>query len=219
MKAIILSMFILLTFNMLADHISASNQMSLILDNRIVEDGIRNHAFVFSAQNIRGKRFDLHCKHMRTEDIVLNSNENTRYAGTVVATNIEYAIIRRSPCFKDGMIINCAYEVNEFGPRCHPREYLLNCKDNNIRVLSFADHVNAVKMFPGLVDESLLYGTVIKDGVSCAEMHIYTKQAVEGSDEWKWTYMRSTIDIANRKLVSNHEVVTYIASECASITY
>lgn len=195
----------------IADLHLPSNPVSVVPDiKKEAHGGAWSEAFVFSAQNPRDGKFDLHCKYMTAENIFRRHSDILDYAGYVVVTGCVRAVVSMTPCYLNGFILNCAREQTEEGLYCHCDMYLLKREGITIKPLPFSKQANNARMFPFVVEESLFYSRVSNSNC-LAEVWLFKKES-NGSIP-KWSIIEAKIDLNSFSNLAERVLMSYESHE------
>ncbi len=173
--------------------------------------------YVFSAQNVVGKRFDVHCRYMTAKDVDFRDNGAlTNYAGLCIITNVSYMSATWKKCYNGGLILNVAEEINELYQPEHFNVYFLKFNGADINVESFAHLMNKNMVLPGSVVESVLLSSDL-ERPELVEILVGTKNIVANSDLPKWTVTMIDFNLKTLAIISKKKSFAYFARRFAGI--
>lgn len=187
------------------------NPVSLVPD---IEDGEPSgawrKAFVFSAQNQKDGKFDLHCKYMAAKDFFSRHRDMTDYAGYVVVTGCTRAVISQTPCYLEGLILNCARNQEESGQYCHCDMYLLKREGEKFKPLLFSELARSTAMFPFPVEESLFSTREKTSKSKCVSRVLLLRKDDKGGGLLPvWSILEAQVDLNSFSNVSQRVLMSY----------
>ena len=168
--------------------------------------GVWSAAFVFSAQNTRDGKFDLHCKYMTAEDISSHHLHIEECFGEPVVTGCVRAVISQTPCYSAGFILDCAKERTNDGQYSHCDMYLLRRDGKKIKPLSFAKQANSAGIFPGHVEESLFCS---RESNSLAKVLVFRRDVKSNGESPVWSIVEVKMDLNSFSNTAERVLMSY----------
>lgn len=183
--------------------------MAIVPDVRDINGPcVFQHCFVFSAQDQKNGRFNLHYKHMPVEDAYKHKNSIADYAGDIVVTGCVRAAITQTPCYRKGLILDCATEMDPCGLSSHCHMFLLEREVNLFRALSFAELSRSKGLFPYVVEESV-YRWMDSEFNCVSKVWLLRKELNGVARPPKWTIVEAKIDMNSFSNVAERVVRSY----------
>ena len=168
---------------------------------------VYQNCFVFSAQDPKRGRFNLHCRYMSVDEY-MRKTDIKEYAGEVVATGCVRAAISRTPCYEKGLILDCAKERDDSGLSRHCDMYLLGREGNKLKTMSFAEQANAAKLFSYHVIESLYLGRDSESNLVAKVWLFRTDDDHKGRPR-RWSIVEAKVDLNSFTNISEHVMWSY----------
>ena len=169
---------------------------------------VYQHCFVFSAQDQKNGRFNLHYKYMTVEDAYKRKNSIEDYAGDIVVTGCVRAVITQTPCYQKGLILDCATEMDPCGLSSHCDMYLLEREVNSLGTLPFAERSLCKGLFTYVVEESVYRG-MDSESNCVSKVWLLRKELNGDARPPKWSIVEAVIDMNSFSNVSERVVTSY----------
>ncbi len=149
---------------------------------------------------------------MSMENVFRRHTDITDYAEDVVVTGCVKAVISKSPCYRDGLILDCAREQTEEGQYCHCDMYLLKQDGAKMKPSQFVKKANDAGMFPFKVEESMFCSR--DAGTNClAKVWVFAKETQGNSAPPVWSIVEATVDLNSFSNHSERVLMSYEGRE------
>jgi hypothetical protein len=188
--------------------IKANNPISFVPDYLTADKAGWSQAYVFSAHNINGKRFDLYCQKVNAKELLpLEGLTAEKFGGECIVTGVTSVAISQTPLFYDGFILDCATKVDEYGRFFMCKLHLLYVNGGRFKVDSFADRANRANLIADEIVESALLGKSESNEV--ARIQVYARTKAIGHYDQKWLMALLDVDLNRFRMVSERVARTF----------
>ena len=192
--------------------IKVNNPISVVPDCLTMDKVGWSQAYVFSAQNIDGKRFNLHCQKVNAKELLpLDGLTAEKFVGECLVTGVTSVVISRTPLFDEGLILDCATKIDEYDRCFNCKMHLLHVDGGECKIESFADRANQEKLMSDEIVEALFsFHATGSDGV--ATVLVYARGMSAGHDAPRWSMAKLHVDLNKFQKVSERVVRTFFSS-------
>lgn len=190
--------------------IKVNNPVSVVPDFATEDKVGWRQAYVFSAQNIVGKKFDLHCCKVDAENLLpMNGLAPEKFVGECLVTGVTSVVISQTPLFDKGFILDCATESDEYARCFNCKMHLFHVNGEKFKIDSFADRANQEKLMADEIVESLFNFHATGNDV-VASVLVYAREKSAGHGAPRWSIVELHVDLNKFHKVSERVARTFL---------